>query len=167
MAKSKGTKGSGGGTPALVVLASSGVAYTQHEYQHSPGAEDYGKEASDALGVGGGRVFKTLIVEADGSLVVAMIPTSRHLSLKAVAGAVGAKRAKMAAVSDAQRATGYVVGGISPLGQRKRMRTVLDRSSLDWSTIYVSGGRRGLSVELAGRDLAQLTGAIAADIAVE
>jgi Cys-tRNA(Pro)/Cys-tRNA(Cys) deacylase len=149
-----------GGTPATTVLASAGVAFTVHTYEHDPAAASYGQEAADALGTDPGKVFKTLVADVDGSMTVAVVPVTGSLDLKALASAVGGKRAVMADPAAAERTTGYVRGGISPLGQRKRLPTVVDASALDHPTVFVSGGRRGMEVELAPADLVALTGAV-------
>lgn len=153
------------GTPATAALERAGVPFTLHPYEHDPGAESYGDEAAGALGVSPTGMFKTLLVRADDATVVAVTPVSADLDLKAVARAVGAKRAAMAEPAAAERLTGYVVGGISPLGQRSRLRTVLDETALDQRTIFVSAGRRGLSLEIAPEDLVTTTGAQVAPIA--
>lgn len=153
-----------GGTPATVALTSAGTAFTVHAYDHDPASPSYGEEAAVALGVSPDRVFKTLVADVDGELTVAIVPVAGQLDLKALAAAVGAKRATMADPVAAERTTGYVRGGISPLGQRKRLRTVLDASASGHTTICVSAGRRGLEVELAPADLAALTGAVLAPI---
>ena len=150
-----------GGTPATVALDRAGVRYTLHPYEHDPRATSYGAEAAAALGVDPARVFKTLLAEVDGNLVVAVVPVSGDLDLKALARALGSGgKATMAEVSAAERATGYVAGGISPIGQRRRLRTVVDSSALDHATILVSAGKRGLDLELAPADLVAITGAI-------
>ncbi|RST02808.1 Cys-tRNA(Pro) deacylase [Streptomyces sp. WAC07149] len=153
------------GTPAITALTGAGVAFTTHAYEHDPAHPSYGEEAAEALGVSPEQVFKTLVADVDGALTVAVVPVSGSLDLKALAGAVGGKRAAMADPALAERTTGYVRGGISPLGQRKRLRTVLDASASGHSTICVSAGRRGLEVELAPADLAALTGAVIAPVA--
>lgn len=135
-----------------------------HPYSHDPAAASYGAEAADVLGVDPARVFKTLMVEVEGRLAVGIVPVSGTLDLKAFAAAMGAKKAAMADPAAAQRRTGYVLGGISPLGQRQPSPTVLDSSALDLDTIFVSGGRRGLDIELAPADLVRLTGAVTAPI---
>ncbi|RAJ43685.1 Cys-tRNA(Pro)/Cys-tRNA(Cys) deacylase [Kitasatospora sp. SolWspMP-SS2h] len=163
MAKKK----SPGGTPATVALDTAGVPFTVHEYAHDPAAASYGAEAAEAMGVSPGRVFKTLLAEADGTLAVAVVPVSGRLDLKALAAALGAKRAAMADPAAAERSTGYVVGGISPLGQRRRLRTVIDSGVLAHPTVFVSAGRRGTEVELAPADLVRLTAALTAPIARE
>ena len=159
MAQAKKTSG----TPAIVAAERAGIAFEVLEYGHVPGAESYGLEAALALGVAPELVFKTLIASVeigDGAkLVVAIIPVMERLNLKSLAAAAGGKRAEMAMPTDAERATGYVVGGISPLGQRRRLTTVLDQSASDHATIYVSAGRRGLELALAPNDLARLTDA--------
>jgi Cys-tRNA(Pro)/Cys-tRNA(Cys) deacylase len=147
------------------VLLRAGVAHTVHPYEHDPRADSYGLEAAQVLGVDPARVFKTLLADADGRLVVAIVPVARRLDLKALARAVGARRASMADPAAAERATGYVVGGISPLGQKRAHPTVLDDSALVHQTVLVSGGRRGLDVELAPADLVALTSGTTAAIA--
>ena len=158
-----------GGTPATVALARAGVAHTVHVYEHDPRAHAeglaYGLEAAAALGADPDTVFKTLVTDVDGSLTVAVVPVTATLDLKALATAVGGKRASMADPATAQRATGYVVGGISPLGQRRALPTVVDSSALEADAVLVSAGRRGMDVELSGADLVRLTGARTAAIA--
>jgi Cys-tRNA(Pro)/Cys-tRNA(Cys) deacylase len=154
------------GTPALVELQRAGVEHRIHEFDHDPAERNFGLAAAAALGADPARVFKTLVARADDRHVVAIVPVDRQLSLKSLAAAVGAKRAELSEPDDAQRVTGYVVGGISPFGQRKRLLTVLDVSALDHDTIYVSGGRRGLDVELSPSDLVSVLAAEAQDIAV-
>lgn len=162
----KSVKKSGGqGTPATVAAARAGVAFTLHPYDAAGGEGSYGEAAADALGVSRDRLFKTLVAEVDGSLTVAVVPVSATLDLKALAGAAGGKRAAMADPAQAERVTGYVRGGISPLGQRKSLPTVVDSSASGFPTIYVSAGRRGLQIELAPADLIRLTGAATAGIA--
>ncbi|MFD0562545.1 Cys-tRNA(Pro) deacylase [Kitasatospora saccharophila] len=136
-----------------------------HEYAHDPAAASYGAEAAEAMGVPPDRVFKTLLAEADGALAVAVVPVSGQLDLKALAAALGTKRAVMADPAAAERSTGYVVGGISPLGQRRRLRTVVDSGALAHPTVFVSAGKRGAEVELAPADLVRLTAALTAPIA--
>ena len=155
--KSRKQQPGAGGTPATVALTAAGVAYTLHTYAHDPASPSYGEEAAQALGVSPDRVFKTLVADVDGELTVAVVPVAGSLDLKALAAAVGGKRATMADPVAAERTTGYVRGGISPLGQRKRLRTVLDASAEAHATICVSAGRRGLEVELSPKDLATLT----------
>ncbi|WP_424920830.1 MULTISPECIES: Cys-tRNA(Pro) deacylase [unclassified Streptomyces] len=163
MAK-KSRKQQSGGTPATVALTAAGTVFTVHSYDHDPSSPSYGEEAAEALGVSADRVFKTLVAEVDGELVVAVVPVAGSLDLKALASAVGGKRAAMADPAAAERTTGYVRGGISPLGQRRRLRTVLDASAGSHATICVSAGRRGLEVELSPSDLASLTEASLAPI---
>ncbi|GAT81476.1 hypothetical protein STXM2123_2177 [Streptomyces sp. F-3] len=160
----KKTKKQPGGTPATVALTSAGVEYTVHAYDHDPSHPSYGEEAAEAMGVSPERVFKTLIADVDGRLTVAVVPVAGSLDLKALAAAVGGKRAAMADPALAERTTGYVRGGISPLGQRRKLPTVLDASAMDHATICVSAGRRGLEVELSPKDLAALTDATLAPI---
>jgi Cys-tRNA(Pro)/Cys-tRNA(Cys) deacylase len=164
MAK-KSKKQQPGGTPATVALTAAGVTYTVHAYEHDPAHPSYGEEAAEAMGVSPDRVFKTLVADVDGNLVVAVVPVAGSLDLKALATAVGGKRAAMADPAAAERTTGYVRGGISPLGQRRGLPTVLDSSARLHTTICVSAGRRGLEVELPPTDLARLTEAVHAPIA--
>ncbi|MFD8787774.1 Cys-tRNA(Pro) deacylase [Kitasatospora sp. NPDC059599] len=161
----KKTKKGGQGTPATVALESAAVPFTVHAYDHDPAAASYGGEAAEVLGVAAERVFKTLVADVDGTLTVGVVPVAGLLDLKALASAVGGKRAAMADPAAAERSSGYVLGGISPLGQRRALRTVVDASALDHPTVYVSAGRRGLEVELAPADLITLTGAVTAPIA--
>ncbi|MFD9717002.1 Cys-tRNA(Pro) deacylase [Streptomyces sp. NPDC059076] len=153
-----------GGTPATVALGAAGAEFVVHAYDHDPAAASYGEEAARVMGVSPNRVFKTLVAEVDGELTVAVVPVAGQLDLKALAAAVGGKRAAMADPAAAERTTGYVRGGISPLGQRRRLRTVLDDSASAHSTICVSAGRRGLEVELSPAALAELTSAVLAPI---
>lgn len=155
----------GGGTPATVALDRAGVRYTLRAYEHDPTSASYGMEAAEALGVDPARVFKTLLVDTGSGLAVGIVPVSAQLDLKAVAAALRVKKATMADPRDAERSTGYVVGGISPIGQRRALPTVLDLSALDLETVLVSGGRRGLDLELAPMDLLTVTGGSTAPIA--
>lgn len=157
-------KGPAGGTPATVALSAAGIEFTLHGYEHDPRAASYGLEAAEALGVEPARVLKTLLATLDGELVVGIVPVAGQLDLKALARALGGSRAAMAEVAAAERATGYVAGGISPIGQKKRHRTALDASALDHATVFVSGGRRGLDIELAAADLLAVTDAVTASI---
>jgi Cys-tRNA(Pro)/Cys-tRNA(Cys) deacylase len=157
-------KGPGGGTPATVALTAAGVDFTLHAYEHDPRAASYGLEAAEALGVEPGRVLKTLLASLDGALVVGIVPVDGQLDLKALARALGGSKAVMADVAAAERATGYVAGGISPIGQRKAHPTVVDASATGWPTVFVSGGRRGLDVELTPADLVAVTAATTAPI---
>ncbi|MDP9396560.1 MAG: Cys-tRNA(Pro) deacylase [Actinomycetota bacterium] len=154
----------GQGTPATVALARAGVAFTPRPYAADPDAPSYGLEAAQALGVAPERVFKTLLARVDGALTVAVVPVSGSLDLKALAAAVGGKRAEMAEPALAERTTGYVVGGISPVGQRRALPTVLDESALRHESVLVSGGRRGLDLELAPGDLVRVTDATVAAV---
>ncbi|MFF3766772.1 Cys-tRNA(Pro) deacylase [Streptomyces sp. NPDC001922] len=153
-----------GGTPATVALTAAGREFTVHSYEHDPAAPSYGEEAAQAMGVEPTRVFKTLLAEVDGALTVAIVPVAGSLDLKALASATGGKRAVMADPAAAERATGYVRGGISPLGQRRKLPTVLDTSAAEHATVCVSAGRRGLEIELSPADLAALTEAVTAPI---
>ena len=153
-----------GGTPATVALTRAGVEHSVHTYDHDPAATSYGGEAAEAMGVDPGRVFKTLFTSVDGRLVVGVVPVSGQLDLKAVAAAAGGKKAVMADPADAERATGYVVGGISPLGQKRAHPTVVDASALDHPTVFVSGGRRGMEIELSPAALVAATHATVATI---
>ncbi|WP_156157618.1 Cys-tRNA(Pro) deacylase [Demequina pelophila] len=158
----------GGSTPAVHALLEAGVPHTLHPYEHDPSSDlSYGLEAAAALGVEPDQVFKTLCAHVDGRLVVAIVPVSGQLDLKALARACGAKKAEMASPHDAERATGYVVGGISPLGQRTAHPTLLDETVELWDTVYVSGGRRGLDIGLAPADLIAATSAALAPLTKE
>ncbi len=148
-----------GATPALRAIERAGIAHTVHEYTHDPSVHAYGREAADALAVDAARVFKTLIVSCDGRLAVAMVPVLATVDLKAVATVAGTKRAQLADARDAERVTGYVVGAISPLGQKRALPTFVDDSANAFATIFCSGGRRGLEIELAPGDLIALAGA--------
>ncbi|CUR61758.1 YbaK/ebsC protein [metagenome] len=153
-----------GGTPATVALSAADIAFEVRAYEHDPRATSYGMEAAEGLGVDPARVFKTLMASLDGALVVGIVPVSGHLDLKALARALGGSKAVMADVSAAERATGYVAGGISPIGQKRPHPTVLDESALAHDTILVSGGRRGFDIELSPNDLVAATGAVTATI---
>lgn len=154
----------GGGTPATVALTAAGIAFEVRSYEHDPRAASYGAEAAEALGVDPARVFKTLLASLDARLVVGIVPVTGQLDLKALARALGGSKAVMAEVAAAERATGYVAGGISPVGQKRSHPTVLDASALEHGTILVSGGRRGFDLELAPADLVAVTGAVTAII---
>lgn len=146
-------------TPAIKTAAAAGVEIKVHEYHHDPANTQYGLEAAEALGLEPARVFKTLLVALNGNareLAVAIVPVSGQLDLKAMAAACRVKKVEMAQAAQVERATGYVVGGISPLGQKRRLPTVLDATAKDFPTIFVSGGRRGLDIEIAPDDLARL-----------
>ncbi|MFI5720086.1 aminoacyl-tRNA deacylase [Nocardia sp. NPDC051750] len=158
-----------GATPAIRALVADGAGHTVHSYDHDPRSDSYGSEAVDVLaarlGVGPRQVFKTLILElSTGSLAVAVLPVPDTLSLKAAAAALGVPKASMADRAKAERGTGYVLGGISPLGQRRRHPTVIDISALGWETVLCSAGRRGLEIELAPGDLVRLAGAVTAAV---
>jgi Cys-tRNA(Pro)/Cys-tRNA(Cys) deacylase len=159
------TKQSGQGTPATVALTKAGLPFTTHAYEHDPAAKSYGLEAAEALGLEAGQVFKTLLVEVDGKLAVGVVPVDKQLDLKAVAAALSGKKAAMADPAAAERITGYVVGGISPIGQKRQLPTVVDSTATDHDTVYVSGGRRGLDLGLSPTDLISITTARTAPIA--
>ncbi len=161
MAKTK----QGQGTPATVALTKAGLPFTTHAYEHDPAAKSYGLEAAEALGLAPEQVFKTLLVEVDGKLAVGVVPVDRQLDLKAVAAALNGKKAVMADPAAAERTTGYVVGGISPIGQKRRLPTVIDATATEHDQVYVSGGRRGLDVGLSPTDLITITTADIAHIA--
>ena len=153
-------------TPAVIALETAGVPFTLHEYERGESLHDFGVEAAEKLGLDPDQVFKTLLVTADGDQAVAIVPVSGKLSLKAVGKALGAKRVEMCDPALAERITGYVRGGISPFGQKKRLPTVLDELATVFDTIYVSGGKRGLDVGVAPDDLVRLLGAVVADVAI-
>ncbi|MGZ4589551.1 MAG: Cys-tRNA(Pro) deacylase [Actinomycetes bacterium] len=166
---SKKARAAHGGTPATVALTRAGVDFDLHPYETQPhepraAAPSYGEEAAAALGLSTDRVFKTLLARVDERLVVAVVPVSGSLDLKSLAAAAGGKRAAMAEPADAERATGYVVGGISPIGTRTALPTVVDETVADGPVVYVSAGRRGLQVSLAPDDLLRVTGATVAPI---
>lgn len=153
------------GTPATVALTMAGIPFSEHAYTHDPANRDFGREAATALGLDPDQVFKTLLAEVDGRLVVGIVPVTGKLDLKALAAAVGGKKAAMADPVLAEKRTGYVVGGISPIGQKSRHETVLDETAELWDVVYVSGGRRGLDLGLTPADLIRATDALLADIA--
>jgi Cys-tRNA(Pro)/Cys-tRNA(Cys) deacylase len=153
------------GTPATAALTAAGIRFTEHAYAHDPANRDFGMEAATALGLDPDQVFKTLLADVDGRLVVGIVPVTGKLDLKALAAAVGGKKAAMADPALAERRTGYVVGGISPIGQKTRHETVLDETAELWDVVYVSGGRRGFDLGLAPADLVRATDAVVADIA--
>ena len=161
---SKTGKRGAGGTPAVRALAAAGLPFSEHPYEHDPDHPSFGMEAAEALGLDPDSVFKTLLAEVDAVLVVAVLPVTAQLDLKALAGVVGGKRATLARPGDAERVTGYVVGGISPLGQRKPLLTVVDISAEALETMYVSGGRRGFDLGVAPADLIALTRATVASV---
>ncbi|MFL1404842.1 Cys-tRNA(Pro) deacylase [Marinobacter sp. M1N3S26] len=152
-------------TPGIESARKAGIQHTIHQYDHDANGESYGLEAAEKMGVDPARVFKTLVVETDGGqLVVAIVPVSTSLNLKKIAKAAKAKKAAMADKQKVQRTTGYVLGGVSPLGQKKALTTVIDDTANHFDTLYVSAGRRGLEIELAPADLVKLTNGIFADI---
>lgn len=155
----------GRGTTATIALERAKIPFTLHEYAHDPRHDSYGLEASEALRVPPERVFKTLVAAVDGALAVGVVPVHRQLDLKALAAATGGKKAVLAEVATAERATGYVAGGISPVGQRRRLPVVVDESALACETMFCSGGRRGLEIEIAPADLIRAAGAKVAAIA--
>ena len=145
-------------TPGINIAKKAKISYTIHEYSHDPASESYGYEAAEKMGVAEERVFKTLVVSLDNTeLAVAVVPVSSMLNMKLIAKAAGAKKAGMAAAADVERSTGYVLGGVSPLGQKKRLKTIIDASAASFPSIYVSAGRRGLEIELSPNDLKNLT----------
>jgi Cys-tRNA(Pro)/Cys-tRNA(Cys) deacylase len=141
-------------TPATTAARRAGIAFEVHEYEHDPNAASYGLEAADALGLDPARVFKTLVADLDGTLTVCIVPVDGELDLRSLG-----KRARLADTAKAERTTGYVAGGISPLGQRRALPTLVDETALEHDTVFVSGGRRGLEIELDPRDLVALTDA--------
>lgn len=152
-------------TPAITMVQKAAIAHTVHEYVHDKATRSYGLEAAEKLGLDPARVFKTLVVELDnGALACAVVPVAEMLNMKEIARALNAKKAAMADRVAAERATGYVMGGISPLGQKKRLKLVVDRSALGFETIYVSAGRRGLDLEIAASDLIGITNASTASL---
>ncbi len=152
-------------TPAVDAAKAAGIAYELLSYEHEPRVAAYGQEAAEALGLDADSVLKTLVAKVDGRLVVGVVPVTAQLDLKALAAAVGGRKAEMATPAEAERATGYVVGGISPLGQKRRLPAVIDESALLLGTVHVSAGRRGLEIALAPNDLVRLTDAKVAAIA--
>jgi len=155
-------------TPAINAAKKAGIEFTLHDYPHDANAESYGLEAAEVMGVDPQRVFKTLLVALNGDnkrLAVGVVPVAQQLDLKAIATACGVKKAEMANPTDAERATGYVVGGISPLGQKRRLPVTVDSSAERFATVYVSAGRRGLEIELSPEGLLRLTDAFYAEIA--
>lgn len=152
-------------TPATVALTAAGVVFSVHTYDHDPAARSFGMEAVEALGLPAEQMFKTLVVDTGAGLAVAVVPVSGSLDLKAMATALGVKRVEMARPEAAERSSGYVVGGISPLGQKRRLPTVVDESAGLFDLVFVSGGRRGMDIGLAPTDLIAVSGARVADIA--
>jgi len=152
-------------TPGINVAKKNNIAHTVHAYPHDSSSESYGSEAAKKLGVPEIRVFKTLVVSLDNKeLAVGVVPVSSMLSMKLIAKAVGAKKAAMATKTDVERSTGYVIGGVSPLGQKKQLKTIIDSSANNFSTVYVSAGRRGLEIELSPEDLRKLVNGAFAEI---
>lgn len=152
-------------TPAIDLAKQQGIAYAVHQYQHDPASASYGLEAAEKLGLNPAQVFKTLVLQLDGKqLAVALLPVNQQLSMKLAAKALGVKKADMASAADVMRSTGYVLGGVSPLGQKKRLPTVIDSSAQQFATIYISAGKRGLEIELAAEDLRRLSDALFAAI---
>ncbi|HEU5144872.1 MAG TPA: Cys-tRNA(Pro) deacylase [Dermatophilaceae bacterium] len=164
MSRRPARPGEGPSTPATVALDRAGLPYVRHTYDHDPSTASFGLEAATALGVPPARVFKTLLVDLGSGLAVGIVPVDGSLDLKAIAAALGVKSVTMADPRSAERATGYVVGGISPVGQKRRLPTILDASALDHPTVFVSGGRRGFDLELAPVVLVEATGADTASI---
>lgn len=153
------------GTPATVALTAAGVAYSQHVYEHDPAAPSYGLEAAAVLGLPTEQVFKTLVVDTGAGLAVGVVPVAGSLDLKAMAEVLGVKKVTMADPAAAQRSSGYVLGGVSPVGQKRALPTVVDESVEAFDVVYVSGGRRGLDLGLSPTDLVRVTGAVLADVA--
>ena len=153
------------GTPATVALTAAGVAFSQHAYEHDAAAASYGLEAAEVLGLPAEQVFKTLVVDTGAGLAVGVVPVAGSLDLKAMASALGVKKVTMADPAAAQRSSGYVLGGISPVGQKRPLPTVVDESAGLFEVVYVSGGRRGLDLGLSPTDLVRVTGAVVADVA--
>jgi len=152
-------------TPAVNIAKKAKIAYTLHSYTHDPASASYGEEASEKLGISADRVFKTLVAQIDGrEFVVAVIPVSSMLSMKQIAKAAGGKKAEMANGSDVERSSGYLLGGVSPLGQKKRLKTFIDSSVENFPTIFVSAGRRGLEIELSSNDLRILSNGVFASL---
>jgi Cys-tRNA(Pro)/Cys-tRNA(Cys) deacylase len=147
-----------------MALTRANIPFTLHEYAHDPKAASYGLEAAKALGVPPGQVFKTLVAAVDGRLTVGVVPVHRQLDLKALAAAAGGKKAAMADPEAAERATGYVTGGISPVGQKRRLPVFVDESAASFAEIFCSAGRRGLEISLAPGDLVRYTGAAFAEL---
>ena len=155
-------------TPAISLLVKNRINHSVHEYEHDASAESFGLEAAEKLGIAPERVFKTLVVKLDSrDLAVGIVPVSLMLNMKRMAKAAGAKKAGMATPSEVQRSTGYVLGGVSPLGQKRRLKTVIDSSAEQFETVFVSAGRRGMDIELDPADLQRLLAANFADISQE
>lgn len=152
------------GTPATTALARAGIAFALHQYEHDAASRTIGLDAAARLGVEADRLYKTLVATLDGALVCAVVPVSGQLSLKALAAVLGGRKAAMAEPIAVERATGYVLGGVSPFGQRTQLRAAVDESAQLWDTVFVSGGKRGLQVEVAPDALITLTSAVVANL---
>lgn len=152
-------------TPATRALTQAGIPFTTHSYDHDASITDFGLEAADKLPADAARVFKTLLLDADGALIVGIVPVTSRLDLKAIAASVGCKKATLADPALVERKTGYIIGGISPIGQKTAHRTVIDDSALLHDTVLVSGGRRGFDIELSPADLARVTAATFTSVA--
>jgi len=154
-------------TPAINAAKRAKIDFTIHEYEHDAKHESYGLEAAEKLGVDTNRVFKTLVVQFDEKLLaVGVIPVNSQLSMKQMAKALGVKKAKMAEPQEVEKSTGYVLGGVSPLGQKKKLKTVIDTSALEFQTMFVSAGRRGLEIEMKPNDLVSLTNGLFSDLVI-
>lgn len=152
-------------TPAVNKLKKAKIKYQIHQYEHDPDAKAYGEEAAEKLNIPFDQIFKTLVVSVDNNdVVIAVVPVSRQLDLKKLVKAIGSKKARMADRNDVERATGYILGGVSPIGQKKKLTTMIDTSALNFNTVYVSAGRRGLQIEMSPKDLGSLTDATYAEI---
>jgi len=152
-------------TPAIDQIKKAKIAYSVHEYTHSPSCSSYGEEAAEKLGLSIARVFKTLVIRLDDErLIIGILPVASMLNMKQIAKAAKAKKAVMAEKTLATKVTGYILGGVSPLGQKKKLPTFIDSSAANFPTIYISAGRRGLEIELRGEDLVELTGGVLAEL---
>ena len=152
-------------TPGINQAKRAKIPYTVHEYVHDPSCDSYGSEAAIKIGVAEERIFKTLVVQiGTKELVVGVVPVSSKLNMKLIAKTIGAKNAGMAEASDVERSTGYILGGVSPLGQKKKLKTIIHSSAIKYQTIFVSAGRRGLEIELQPRDLEKITNGLFAEI---
>ena len=152
-------------TPAIRLLKKQNISFKVHQYEHDAASKSYGEEAAQKLGIAQERVFKTLVVQSEKSLAVGVVPVSKMLSLKAMAKALGVKKVAMADAKDVENTTGYILGGVSPFGQKKRLQVVLDKSALNYDTIFVSAGKRGLEVELSSMAFEKILGAKFEEIA--
>jgi len=152
-------------TPCINIAKKANITYTIHEYHHDPSAKSYGDEVVEKLGIPASKVFKTLVVKtSNDDLAVAVVPVSTRLNMKLIAKATKSKKACMAEATEVERTTGYILGGVSPLGQKKKLKTIIDISARDYPTIFISAGRRGLEIELTPQDLARLTQGIFAQV---